>query len=181
MPSSVHASLRRSARPSRSERPRKYAADGNEVVAKREHHRLPSGEAAERRLRHDGVDEADDREGEREPVGDAEAERQPPLPERIPADASERDREQDLLPGRDRGQRRAADAGGVERGHRRVVHGQADDEEVQRDDGPAPDDDGDRDQQERVEPQLDDRQGLITGRGYSGRGRTSAPARRSEA
>ena len=66
------------------------------------------------------------------------------------------DREQDLLPRGDRGERRAANAGRVERGHDRVVKREADEKEVKGDDGPPPDRVPRAGQERRVERELED-------------------------
>ena len=58
---------------------------------------------------------------------------------RVPGHAAERDREQDLLPRLDRRQRAAAHAGRVERGEDGVVQRQTDDEGVERNARPTPD------------------------------------------
>ena len=49
------------------------------------------------------------------------------------------------------------DSGHVERGHHRVVERQADEEEIERDEGPAPDGGRRNGEEQRVEAELDDR------------------------
>ena len=56
---------------------------------------------------------------------------QPPLPEGVLYDPRERDRKENLLPGRDSRQRRPADSGRIQRRHHRVMQGEACDEEKQ--------------------------------------------------
>ena len=97
------------------------------------------GRAAERALRHNGVDADERAEGDCERVDQSGPERKPPRTHRDEADAGERDGEQDLLPRLDGRQRGAADAGPVECRHHGVVRRQADDPEVERRDGPPPD------------------------------------------
>jgi hypothetical protein len=126
-------------------------------VAKPEPNRFRSRLAAERRLRHERVDDRERGEGERKRVHDSRSERQPADFPGVPRDADERDREEDLLPGGDRSQHAAAHPGRVEGSHDGVVDGETGEKEVESDDGPPPD--GDRcDGEERsVEPELDDR------------------------
>ena len=95
--------------------------DAGEVVAQRVGDGLVRRVAAERVLRDQRVEDDDRGEGERERVGELRAERQPPRARGVERDACERDEQQDVLPRLDRGERVAADAGRVERVHRRVV------------------------------------------------------------
>ena len=147
-------------------------ADGDEVVPGRECDRVVAGAPAERRLRNERICDDDEAEREREAVDDAGPERQPPRLHRVPYHARERDDEQDLLPGRDRRQRRAADAGCIERRHSRVVQGEADDVEVERGDRASPNRRRRNSQEHRVDHELEDRHG---GERYSDRRPRWAP------
>src|SRR5207253_3090333 len=88
---------------------------------------------------HDPVHDDEEPEGERERVDGAGSEGEPPLTERVEGNPAERDGEEDLLPGLDRGQRGAVKSGSVERSAHRVVDGKPDEEEVEGPDRPAPD------------------------------------------
>ena len=88
-------------------------ADRHEVVPEGEADRLVTCLAIEHGLRDQRVDDDERCKGDGEPVHDARSKRQLPHAPRLVSDARERDGEQDLLPGGDRGERRAAHAGGV--------------------------------------------------------------------
>ena len=130
-------------------------ADRDLVVPQRERYCVAVGETAERGLRDECVRRDDDAERQREPVHEHWPKGQPPLAKRVDEHANERDREQDLLPRRDRRQRRAAHARRVERRHRSVVQREADDEQVQGDDRAAPDGGRGDGQEQRVDDELD--------------------------
>src|SRR5205085_5557095 len=123
----------------RERTPEEVRADRDQVVLEPEQHGLVAGVLAERRLRDDSVHDDDEREGESERVGGARLEREPPGAQRVAPDAEERDAEENFLPGFDRGERGAVDAGAVERGADGVVDREPDDEEVERAHGAAPD------------------------------------------
>ena len=83
---------------------------------------------AEDRLRQDRVDDDHHREGEGKRVDELRSKRQAARPN---AYREESDREQDLLPCRDRVEREPAHARLVQRRHDEVVNGQAEDEQVE--------------------------------------------------
>ena len=95
--------------------------------------------AAEGVLRNQRVQQNHRREGERERVRKQRREREAARTHGVERDACERDDEQDVLPGLNRGERVALDSGGIERVHRRVVECKPDDEDVERDDRTPPD------------------------------------------
>src|SRR5205823_4791815 len=149
--------------------------DRDEIVPRTEQDGVPAGSAAECILRDQRVDDDERGEGERERVHDPEVERQLSLPPRLDRNADERDAEQDLLPRRDDGQRGAAQAGSVERGHRRVVHREPDDEQVERHHRPPPDCRRRTAEEQRVERERSDRPHREEGNGAGGETPASPP------
>src|SRR5436190_2198380 len=140
--------------PEQKRAPEEVGADGHEVVAKPECYGLVSGLSPERRLGHERVHDDDHGERDCEQVDDAEAERELSFAESDDADVEERDCQQDLLPGRDRSQRRAADPPRVERRHDGVVEREAYDEEVERDERAPPHGRGRNGEEHRKESEL---------------------------
>ena len=120
-------------------RPRKYAATPARSWRSAYAIALCVAWPSERVLRDQRVEHDDRREGERERVREQRREREPPRAHGVERDARERDEQQHVLPGLNRGERVAADAGGIERVHRRVVEREPDDEDVERDDRAPPD------------------------------------------
>ncbi len=131
--------------------------DGHDVVAQCERDCLVTGGAVERRLRNQRVQNCQRGEGERKDVRDTGIERKPPRACGVGADTDERDGEQDLLPRSDRRQRRAPDPGRIERRHHGVVHREPGDEDVEGGERAAPDQRAGRDQEQRIESELNDR------------------------
>jgi hypothetical protein len=141
-------------------------------VPKRERHRLVAGLPVEGGLRQERIDDDERRKPEGQPVHRPRAKGQGAGAPGVEGDPRERHREQDLLPGRDRGEHAAAHARPVERSHRGVVEGEPDDEEVERDDRPPPDGDRGDGEEPSVEPELDDGH---EGEGTAGGGRSPRP------
>ena len=135
----------------------KVGAHGNQVVLEREPDRRAVGQAAERVLRQNRVHANDEREAEGEDVHSVNAERQPSVAHGIERHSRERNREQDLLPRLDGGERASVDPGPIERGHHSVVQGEADDPGVERQDRPPPDDARDGNEQEPVDREREPR------------------------
>ena len=103
---------------------------------------------AEHRLRQDRIDDDHRCEGEGEHVHELRSKRQAARPN---ADRKESDREEDLLPRRDRVEREPAHARLVQRGHDEVVDGQAEDEQVEGEHRPSPHGHGSSQEQGYVE------------------------------
>ena len=127
-------------------------ADRDHVVAQRERDGVSRRVAAERGLRDDRVHRAEQSERECDPVPEPRAEGQSPLLHCVAQHPEEGNGEQDLLPRGDRRQRRAADAGGIERRHDGVVRGEPDEEEIERRDRHPPDRDRRDGEEQCVEP-----------------------------
>ena len=127
------------------------------MVPKRVEDRLGVRVPVQRRLWEHRVEEDERGERERERVDQAGPERQRPGRARVPGDAGERDRQQDLLPGGDRGERRSLHPEGEEAGHDGVVERQSDDERVDRVHRPPPDGDTARRQRRGVDDERESR------------------------
>ena len=119
--------------------PEEVRGDAREVVSQRVEDRRRVGFAAERALRQHRVEEDERREDERQRVDERRPERKAACGDRVARDPGERHGEQHLLPRGDQAERRALDAEREEACHDRVVQREADDEGVDRVDGPPPD------------------------------------------
>jgi len=109
------------------------------VVSERVEDPLRAGAPPEQMLGQHGVEEHEGREPEGQSVDATGPKGKPPRTPRVRPHACDRDREEDLLPGLDRGQRPAAYPESVQHRHRGVVQREADHEEVQREHRPSPD------------------------------------------
>ena len=118
--------------------PEEVRGDAREVVSQRIENRGRVGFAAERALRQHRVEEDEGRENERQRVDERRPEREAPCGDRVARDPGERHGEEHLLPRGDQAERRALDAEREEARHERVVQRQADDEGIDRVDGPPP-------------------------------------------
>ena len=136
------------------------------------------GGPVEPRLRQHRVHADEHRERKREHIDGADREGEPARADRIDEHPSERDSEQDLLPGLDGGQRAPAHAGAVESCHDRVVGGEPDKPHVQRRDGASPDEKRCGDEQEPVRREREPRSHQATVKRAGARARPRLFAKR---